>query len=94
MSVDENDWDAIDLQNKIDFFSDAWKEVYGSRPGRINYDWFKSLTNEDREAELQGLCDAINHNTDLEIQEEEETVKDLQQYGDFTKEQLEKWDCL
>ena len=47
MSVNENDWDAIDLQNKRDFFSDAWKEVYGSRPGRINYDWFKSLTNEE-----------------------------------------------
>jgi HEAT repeat protein len=52
------------------------------------------MSYKDREAELQSLCDTINHETDLEIQEEEETVKNLQQYGDFTKEQLEKWNCL
>ena len=82
------------LQNQMDFFSDCWKEVYGSRPGRINYDWFKSMSYKDRDAELQSLCDSINHSTDLEIQEEEETVKNLHQYGNFTKEHLDKWDCL
>ena len=52
------------------------------------------MSYKDREAELKELCDSINHSTDLEIQEEEETVKNLQQYGNFTKEQLDKWDCL
>jgi hypothetical protein len=48
----------------------------------------------ERQADLKDLCNSIQRFEDQDEEYYLDTVKNLQQYGDFTAEQLSKWDCL
>jgi hypothetical protein len=76
------------------FYSDAWKDWCGSRPGDSQYEWFSSLTEAERRKEIQELCDSINEQTEREEVEHQEDLAQLQTYGDFTEKQLVAWGCL
>ena len=54
------------LEADISFYSDAWKDWCGSRPGDSQYKTFASLTESQRRTEIQRLCDMINEQTDRE----------------------------
>ena len=48
------------IRDDVSFYSDIWKEIYGSRPGIEYYEWFMSLSSEERQDELKKLCAEIN----------------------------------
>jgi len=48
------------IRDDVSFYSDIWKEIYGSRPGIECYKWFMSLSSEERQDELKKLCAEIN----------------------------------
>ena len=96
MSVKRRDpWqDYTPLDADLQFFSDAFKDVFGSRPGEFSRNEFSKLSEKDRQIELKDLCDKANAEHKERLQEEAEDLKNLQQYGDFSKSQLKKWGCL
>ena len=82
------------INDDAGFYSDCYKELHGSRPGRILIQRFMKGSDTERQADLKDLCNSIQNFCDQDEEYYLETVKNLQQYGDFTAEQLSKWDCL
>ena len=76
------------------FYSDAVKDLRGSRPGSVEFNWFIGLTEAQRKFEIQELCDSINAQTEREEVQHQEDLVQLQTYGDFNEKQLVAWGCL
>ena len=76
------------------FYSDAVKDLRGSRPGSVEFNWFVGLTEAQRKYEIQEVCDSINVQTEMEEVQHQEDLVYLQTFGDFTENQLVAWGCL
>jgi hypothetical protein len=88
MQIDKN------IQADFDFYSDVVKDDRGSRPRGLEAEWFVSLPEAERQAEIQRHCDSVNARTELEVAEHKADVKYLQSFGNFTEKQLIAWGVL
>ena len=82
MQIDKN------TQADFYFYSEMIKDSGGSRPRGASVDWFVSLTENERQAEIQRHIDSVNEMTEFLEVERKDDVKYLQSFGDFTKKQL------
>tara|TARA_R110000803_G_C11880303_1_gene309629 strand:+ start:490 stop:756 length:267 start_codon:yes stop_codon:yes gene_type:complete len=81
-------------QADFDFYSDVVKESRGSRPRGAEAEWFVSLPEAERQAEILRHCDSVNAMTEFLEVEHKADVKYLQSFGDFTEKQLADWGCI
>ena len=81
-------------QADFDFYSDVVKESRGSRPRGAEAEWFVSLPEAERQAEILRHCDSVNAMTEFLEVEHKADVKYLQSCGDFTEKQLADWGCI
>jgi len=81
-------------QADFDFYSDVVKESRGSRPRGSEAEWFVSLPEAERQAEILRHCDSVNAMTEFLEVEHKADVKYLQSFGDFTEKQLADWGCI
>ena len=88
MQLDKN------TQADFDFYSDVVKESRGSRPRGLEAEWFISLSEAERQAEINKHCNYVNEETELEIAQHKADLKYLQSFGNFTEKQLVAWGCL
>ena len=79
MQIDKN------TQANFYFYSEMIKESRGSRPRDADAEWYVSLTEAERQAEIQRHIDSINEMTEFLEAERKADIKYLQSFGDFTK---------
>ena len=79
MQIDKN------TQADFDFYSDVVKDDRGSRPRGADAEWFASLPNVERQAEIQRHIDSVNEMTEFLEAEHKADVKYLQSFGDFSE---------
>ena len=70
---------------------DLFKEVNGIRPRWMNY---HLMTTAEIEAENDALFAEQEEQIKEEKKQKEDTIKKVSQYGNFTVEQLEKWEVI
>ena len=79
MQIDKN------TQADFYFYSEMVKDSGGSRPRGADADWFVSLTEFERQAEIQRHIDSVNEMTEFLEVERKADVKYLQSFGDFSE---------
>jgi hypothetical protein len=77
----------IDKNTQADFyfFLEMVKDSRGSRPQGADAEWFASLPNVERQAEIQRHIDSVNEMTEFLEAEHKADVKYLQSFGKFTE---------
>ena len=79
MQIDKN------TQADFYFYSEMIKDSRGSRPRSAGADWFVSLTEADREVEIQRHIDSVNEMTEFIEAERKADIKYFQSFGDFSE---------
>ena len=79
MQIDKN------TQADFYFYLDVVKDSRGSRPRGAEAEWFVSLTETYRQAEIQRHIDSVNEMTEFLEAEHKADVKYLQSFGDFSE---------
>ena len=77
----------IDKNTQADFYfySEMIKDSLGSRPRGAEVDWFVSLPEAERQAEIQRHIDSVNEMTEFLEAEHNADMKYLQSFGDFSE---------
>ena len=78
----------IDKYTQADFYFylEMIKDSHGPRPSGADAEWFVSLPEAERQAEIQRHCDSVNEMTEFLEAEHKADVKYLQSFGNFLKE--------
>ena len=79
MQIDKN------TQAAFYFYSEMVKDIRGLRPSGADAEWFVSLTEAERQAEIQRHIDSVNEMTEFLEAEHKADVKYLQSFGDFSE---------
>ena len=79
MQIDKN------TQADFYFYSEMIKDSGGSRQRGAGADWFVSLTETERQAEIQRHIDSVNEMTEFLEAERKADIKYLQSFGDFSE---------
>ena len=79
MQIDKN------TQAAFYFYSEMVKDSCGSRPRGADADWFVSLPEAERQAEIQRHIDSVNEMTEFLKAQHKADVKYLQSFGDFSE---------
>ena len=79
MQIDKN------TQAAFYFYSEMVKDSRGLRPRRADAEWFVSLTEAERQAEIQRHIDSVNEMTEFLEAEYKADVKYLKSFGDFSE---------
>ena len=79
MQIDKN------TQAAFYFYSEMVKDSRGLRPRSADADWFVSLTEADRQLEIQRHIDSVNEMTEFLEAEHKADIKYLKSFGDFSK---------
>ena len=82
MQIDKN------TQADFYFYSEMIKDSRGSRPSAAGAEWFVSLPEAEREAEIQSHIDSVNEMTEFIEAERKADVKYLESFSDFNEKQL------
>jgi fructose-1-phosphate kinase PfkB-like protein len=77
----------IDKNTQADFYFylDMIKDSCGSRPRGAEAEWFVSLTEAERQAEIQRHIDSVNEMTEFLEAEYNADIKYLKSFGDFSE---------
>ena len=77
----------IDKNTQADFYyySEMVKDSRGSRPRGADAEWFVSLTEADRQVEIQRHIDSVNEMTEFLEAQHKADVKYLQSFSKFTE---------
>ena len=78
MQIDKN------TQADFDFYSNVVKDSRGSRPRGAEAEWFCTLSEAERQVEIQRHIDSVNEMTEFLEAERKADVKYLQSFGDFS----------
>ena len=78
MQIDKN------TQAAFYFYSEMVKDSLGLRPRGADAEWFVSLTEAERQVEMQRHIDSVNEMTEFLEAERKADVKYLQSFGDFS----------
>ena len=70
------------------FYLDGVKDERGSRPRGAGAEWFVSLTEAERQVEIQRHIDSVNEMEEFLEAERQADIKYLQSFGNFTEKQL------
>ena len=73
-----------DTQADFYFYSEMIKDDRGSRPRGADAEWYVSLTEAERQAEIQRHIDSINEMTEFLEAERKADIKYLKSFGDST----------
>ena len=79
MQIDKN------TQAAFYFYSEMVKDSCGSRPRGSDVDWFVSLPEAERQAEIQRHIDSVNEMTEFLEAEYNADIKYLKSFGDFSE---------
>ena len=79
MQIDKN------TQAAFYFYSEMVKDSRGLRPRGADADWFVSLTEADRQVEIQRHIDSVNEMTEFLEAERKADIRYLQSFGDFSE---------
>ena len=79
MQIDKN------TQAAFYFYSEMVKDSRGLRPRGADADWFVSLTEADRQVEIQRHIDSVNEMTEFLEAEHKADIKYFKSFGDFSK---------
>ena len=79
MQIDKN------TQAAFYFYSEMVKDSRGLRPRGADADWFVSLTEADRQVEIQRHIDSVNEMTVFLEAERKADIRYLQSFGDFSE---------
>ena len=79
MQIDKN------TQAAFYFYSEMVKDSRGLRPRGADGDWFVSLTEADRQVEIQRHIDSVNEMTEFLEAERKADIRYLQSFGDFSE---------
>ena len=79
MQIDKN------TQVAFYFYSEMVKDSRGLRPRGADAEWFVSLTEAERQAEIQRHIDSVNEMTEFLEAEHKADIKYLKSFGDFSK---------
>ena len=79
MQIDKN------TQADFYFYSEMIKDSRGSRPSGAGADWFVSLPEAERKAEIQSHIDSVNEMSEFLEAERKADIKYLQSFGDFSE---------
>ena len=79
MQIDKN------TQADFYFYSEIVKDSRGSRQRGADAEWFVSLPEAERKAEIQRHIDSVNEMTEFLEAERKADIKYLQSFGEFTK---------
>jgi len=82
MQIDKN------TQANFYFYSEMIKDSGDSRPRGADTDWYVSLTEAERQAEIQRHIDSVNEMTEFLEAERIADIKYLQSFSDFSEKQL------
>ena len=82
MQIDKN------TQADFYFYLEMIKESRDSRPRGADAEWYVSLTEAERQAELQRHIDSVNEMTEFQEAERKADIKYLQLFSDFSEKQL------
>ena len=82
MQIDKN------TQADFYFYSEMIKESRDSRPRGADAEWYVSLTETERHAEIQRHIDSVNEMTEFLEAERKADIKYLQLFSDFSEKQL------
>ena len=77
----------IDKNTQADFYfySEMVKDSRGLRPRGADADWFVSLTEADRQIEIQRHIDSVNEMTEFLEAERKADIRYLKSFGDFSE---------
>ena len=77
----------IDKDTQVDFYfySEMVKDSRGLRPRGADAEWFVSLPEAERQAEIQRHCDSVNEMTEFLEAEYKADIKYLKSFGDFSE---------
>ena len=78
MQIDKN------TQADFDFYSNVVKDSRGSPPRGAEAEWFCTLSEAERQVEIQRHIDSVNEMTEFLEAERKADVKYLQSFGDFS----------
>ena len=84
MQIDKN------TQSDFDFYSDVVKDDRGSRPRGAEAEWFCTLSEAERQVEIQRHIDSVNEMTEFLEAERKADIKCLQSFAEFTEAINEK----
>ena len=79
MQIDKN------TQAAFYFYSEMVKDSRGLSPRGADAEWFVSLTEAERQAEIQRHIDSINEMTEFLEAEYNADIKYLKSFGDFSE---------
>ena len=79
MQIDKN------TQAAFYFYSEMVKDSRSLRPRGADADWFVSLPESERQAEIQRHIDSVNEMTEFLEAEHNADIKYLQSFGDFSE---------
>ena len=79
MQIDKN------TQADFYFYLDVVKDSRGSRPRGAEAEWFSTLSEAERQIEIQRHINSVNEMTEFLEAERKADVKYLQSFGDFTE---------
>ena len=79
MQIDKN------TQAAFYFYSEMVKDSRGLRPRGADADWFVSLTEADRQVEIQRHIDSVNEMTEFLEAERNTDIRYLKSFGDFSE---------
>ena len=79
MQIDKN------TQADFYFYSEMIKDNRVSRPSGAGAEWFVSLPEAERQAEIQRHIDSVNEMTEFLEAEYKTDIKYLKSFGDFSK---------
>ena len=77
----------IDKNTQADFYFylDVVKDSRGSRPHGAEAEWFSTLSEAERQVEIQRHIDSINEMTEFLEAERKADIKYLKSFGKFTE---------
>jgi hypothetical protein len=79
MQIDKN------TQAAFYFYSEMVKDSRSLRPRGADADWFVSLTEADRQVEIQRHIDSVNEMTEFLEAERKADIRYLKSFGDFSE---------
>ena len=84
MQIDKN------TQAAFYFYSEMVKDSRGSRPRGADAEWFSTLSEAERQVEIQRHIDSVNEMTEFLEAERKADIKYLQSFAEFTEAINEK----
>ena len=79
MQIDKN------TQADFDFYSEMVKDNHGSRPRGADAEWFSTLSEAERQVEIQRHIDSVNEMAEFLEAERKADIKYLQSFAEFTE---------